>query len=789
MGSRGGAAPGPRCALAAAGAIASAHRVARMSVANELEFDTIMGSPYVGAGGEVKVQARRRTGNAVTWILACLAALAGCNRARDAQTAEPPDEPSPLFRNVANQTAYVGDSTCASCHLKEATVYRDHAMAQSFHRWDSAKHLETTLDKPLHNTPTGFDYTVVEEKGRLYQVEMLTAPGGQRLHELKRRIDYVMGSGHVAASYFTEENGRLFQLPLTWYRNHGWDFSPGYEINNARFDRLLPDRCISCHASYPKTLPYLEGKYAELRSGIGCERCHGPGALHVAERRSGAPHDSSFDNTIVNPARMPLERRLDGCEQCHVHTAVAVLRSGKDNFSYIPSQPLRDQWALFKVAGSIDVVSHADRLRQSKCFLATRRTAKPLECATCHNPHLPPVEARARNTTCESCHQSAALAKALASSPSLKTHARGSDCVSCHMPKIQERTVPHGTFTEHWIRVPGRDSARLVARSGDDGPIDPFFQRDRTGPESAIYKGMGEIVYASLANNARVLSDGAAALHIALGNDTTRGDAHFLLGVAYQQLGSTDESIRALERAVRIDSNRPEARRALAQAYERAGRPAQDVERQYDRALSLQPALAWIRAEYADYLQGQGKREAAKAAYRSALAEQPSLSTAWFNLGTVLAEEGKLKESSDAFQEAVHLDPALAQALTSLFEMHTRENVVTNVRSLGSPLASLPVRERGPRAIQLKATNDAAPGVQFINVPSPGVVQIMKTDGTLLRDLPVDRSGTVFWDLRVEGERPVAGGLYRARVQGRDASGRTVPPQLFYFALVRQRAG
>jgi Tfp pilus assembly protein PilF len=357
------------------------------------------------------------------------------------------------------------------------------------------------------------------------------------------------------------------------------------------------------------------------------------------------------------------------------------------------------------------------------------------------------------------------------------------------MPKIQARTVPHGTFTEHWIRVPGRDSARTVARADDEGPIEPFFQRDRTGPEAAVYKGMGEIVYASLANSARVLGDGAAALHIALGNDTTRGDAHFLLGVAYQQLGSTDESVRALERAVRIDSNRPEALRALAQAYERAGRPTTDIEHQYDRALSLQPALAWIRAEYADYLQGQGKREEAKAAYRRAIAEQPSLSAAWFNLGTVLAEEGKLKESSDAFQEAVHLDPALASALTSLFEVHTRENVVTNVRSLGSPLASLPVRDRGPRAIQLRATSDAAPGVQFVNLPSRGVVQIIKMDGTLLRDLPVDRSGTVFWDLHIDGERPVVGGLYRARVQGRDASGRTVPPQLLYFGIVRQRAG
>ncbi|MEO5815969.1 MAG: tetratricopeptide repeat protein [Gemmatimonadaceae bacterium] len=481
------------------------------------------------------------------------------------------------------------------------------------------------------------------------------------------------------------------------------------------------------------------------------------------------------------------ERRLAACEQCHVHTAVAVLRSGKDNFSYMPSQPLRDQWALFKVAGSIDVVSHADRLRQSKCFLATRATSKPLECATCHNPHLPPVNASARNQTCESCHQSAPLEKQLASSPSLKDHKCGSDCVSCHMPKIQERTVPHGTFTEHWIRVPGRDSARLIARSNDSGPIEPFFQRDRTGPDAAVYQGMGEIVYASLANNARVLGDGAAALHIALGSDSTRADAHFLLGVAYQQLGSTDESIRALERAARVDSNRPETLRALARVYERAGRPVSDVEHQYERALSLQPALAWIRAEYADYQQAEGKSDAAIASYRRALAEQPGLSTAWFNLGTALAEEGKLKESSDAFQKAVQLDPSFAQALTSLLEIHTSGDVVTNVKALGSPLTAVPVRDRGPRAVQLGVASGAAPGVQFLNLPSPGVVQILRMDGTLLRELPVKNNSTLVWDLRLDGEKAIVGGIYRARVQGRDASGRTVSPQLLYFGIVRQR--
>jgi hypothetical protein len=44
------------------------------------------------------------------------------------------------------------------------------------------------------------------------------------------------------------------------------------------------------------------------------------------------------------------------------------------------------------------------------------------------------------------------------------------------------------------------------------------------------------------------------------------------------------------------------------------------------------------------------------------------------------------------------------------------------------------------------------------------------------------------WDLLTATGSPITGGLYRARVQGRDASGRSVPPQLFYFGVVRQPA-
>ncbi|MEO7963992.1 MAG: tetratricopeptide repeat protein, partial [Gemmatimonadaceae bacterium] len=557
------------------------------------------------------------------------------------------------------------------------------------------------------------------------------------------------------------------------------------EIDNARFSRLLPDHCIACHSSYPKPIEHLEGKYAEIRDGIGCERCHGPGALHVQERTSNTPVDSGFDHSIVNPSRMALDRRLDACEQCHVHTAVSVLREGKTAFDYMPSQPLRQQWAFFKAKRSIDLVSHADRLRQSKCFIATQRSAKPLECATCHDPHRAPADASARNASCAQCHTSSALATRLAASPARDNHVVGADCVRCHMPNVDDHQV-HGAFTDHWIRVVRDNAARSVARRTDGFLVEPYYPRDSSGREGAIYRRMGSVVRATLSKRGRAMGDAADSLRVALDDDRTRGDAHFLLGVTYQQVGRTKDAISALEQTVRIDSTRPEALRALAQAYLFADRPAAQVERLYERALTLQPALAWVRAEYADFLASVWRSPEAEREYRTALAEEPSRAAAWFNLGALLAREGNINESTDAFKEAVHLDPSMAEALSPLVLVRTKGDAILDVKNWGAPLKSLPSRDRSPNAFAMTLAADNK--VAFINVPPNALVLIFRSDGTLLCALPTGEGGVRRWDMLTSPTHPIGAGLFKALVQGRDAAGQLLPSQFVSFGIVRQRA-
>jgi len=728
-----------------------------------------------------------RTNGRRALVVSAVVLAVGCDRPPAPEATAARDEAAPRYRNVDAPTGYVGDQVCAACHADAAAAYQRHAMARSFHRWTSDARTEAALDQPLYHEGTGFHYRVIERDDGLYQEESLSAPDGRRLHELSRRIDYVMGSGEVARTYFTEENGRLFQLPLTWYRERGWDFSPGYERNNARFDRLLPDGCLACHGSPPERIPFLEGKYASLPPGIGCERCHGPGELHSSARAAGTPLDSLYDDTIVNPSDLPLERRLDVCEQCHVHTPVTVLREGQDPFSYRPSQRLSDHRAFFKISGSIDIVSHADRLRQSPCYVATRATARPLECASCHDPHQGAPDADSHNGVCRSCHALATLERRLASSAALAAHEPGSDCVACHMPPVKERTIPHGSFTDHWIRVVTSATGSIRPARGTGEPIEAYYERDVAGPDAALYRAMGAVIYGTRANETGLLRDAADALDRAIGADSTLGGSLFLLGLAYRELGRPDASITALERSLRLDPDHPERLQALARAYEAAGREPEAIAALYERALALQPALAWIRADYADFLQAQDRNDEAEAAYRAALTERPSLDVAAFNLGTLLMGQGRLSEAGEVFERAVHLDPSLAEALSPLLLVAATGDTVTGARIVGAPLGVFPVRPRLPGAVQLiVGRGGARRGALFVNVPPGASLEIRDPDGTLVRALPPEEATTRLWDLETGRGTPIAGGLYRVEVRAR-AAGRSEPAHRFLIGVVRVR--
>ncbi len=579
------------------------------------------------------------------------------------------------FLNLAPDVEYVGSATCATCHEEIASSYQGHGMAQSFYRMTPEVMVEDFSGVEVRHETTGFVYVARREGDRFIQEEYREEPDGTRSHQLVRSMDYVVGSGSAARTYLTEENGRLYELPLTWYTQSTedpeqgttvgeprgsdghWALSPGYAEANGRFDRLIPPRCMACHNGTSEEVPYVDGKYVSLASGIGCEQCHGPGALHVEARLAEPESPDSVDVTIVNPAHLSLDLQLDVCQQCHLNGDVSVLRDGETATSFRPGRPLSAHRAIFEASGGgVGVISHADRMKASACF----RGAQAMTCVTCHNPHegFRDQGHAYFDQTCQSCHEPASLQARMTTQELKASHAEGARCFSCHMPKVSADDAPHASFTDHKIRVV-RDDKVAATPQGND--LRAYYD----GDEGTEYEGMAYIAYARTGGGGRALRRGADLLEAALNQQTASGEARFLLGFARLQMGQAREAIEPLRQAIEAGAN-PERLNALGQAYEQAGRPLGEAEALYRQALTIQPAEASIRVNLGRVLEAQGQLAPAIAAYRAAIAEEPWLAQAHVLLGGALARSGDMSGAIAELREAIHLEPDHADALTNL---------------------------------------------------------------------------------------------------------------------------
>lgn len=345
---------------------------------------------------------------------------------------------------------FVDDARCADCHSDVAAKFAKSGMGRAFDAWKDAEPIEDRTEGggPVL-TLDDLHYQVVIERGRMFQREFRIVDG-KEIELNRREAVYVLGSGTKGRGYLASVNGYLTALPLSWYSNRkAWDFSPGYRQFNVRFDRVIQRGCMACHNSTVGTLPGTVNGYLEpLPAGIGCQRCHGPGAEHVAF------HERSASGTDPMTRISKLEPRLqnDICLQCHLLTDETFFRG--DCGSFKPGRRLSDCRADFfsvKDAEVFDAVGHGPRNMASKCYTAS---GGKMTCILCHDPHSPAsgVPRSFYNQRCSDCHQQVVCKRMVKPSESPKQ----GDCVSCHMPTKKADDIPHALATDHWIQVPGR---------------------------------------------------------------------------------------------------------------------------------------------------------------------------------------------------------------------------------------------------------------------------------------------------------------------------------------------
>jgi Tfp pilus assembly protein PilF len=595
---------------------------------------------------------------------------------------------------------YVEDRACGVCHREIYRSYQSVGMAKSFSRPRPEEAIEDFHHATFVHAASGDHYEMHRgDDGRLVFRRYQLAADGKPIDIFEVPVDWILGSGHHSRTYlYRTPAGELFQLPLAWYSQPGrWGMAPGYDRpDHEGVLRRVRRECMFCHNAYPD-VPAGSDAYSapqvypeQLPEGTGCQRCHGPGAEHVRRALGGVELPERVRESIVNPGRLPAERRADVCFECHLQPSVAlfgVRRFGRGDYSFRPGESLEDYEVHVDVdeagqarADRFEINHHPYRLRQSRCYL---ESGGALSCLTCHDPHVkvPPAERAAHyRAACLTCHPvdqcgRAAMVAAGGTVPAIDP----GDCAGCHMAKRRTQDVVQVVMTDHLIRRrPGGEELLTPRAERDPRLLSVEFlwpARAPTGALGQVYladtlvrAAAGGAAGGAIDRLARALAaarpaepdpyldlarawlgqrryaDAAAALEPVLARDRDDPQAREWLAVARAGQGKIDEAIALLSRLVATHPGRPEAEVNLGLLLAGRGRLTEAIEH-YRAAIDARPVqvAAWYRL--GDAQVEAGRPDAAVAAYRRALELDPRLGEAYVALGRTLAARGDRAEA------------------------------------------------------------------------------------------------------------------------------------------------
>lgn len=367
---------------------------------------------------------------------------------------------------------YLQDDTCGHCHQHIAQTFAEVGMGRAFTR-PLQVGLPEDFEQATYTHPaTGQRYRIYRKDNALWFEQR----GRDGDSALTLRVDWAIGSGHRAQSYVHRtEAGELYQLPVTWYaESRQLAASPGYEsAHHPGVERRITQGCLFCHNAFPDMPEGADSALSPdlfpqaLPQGIGCQRCHGPGAAHVRKVLDGAPL-AEIRSSIVQPGKLDWPTRNAVCFQCHLLPAVELIgprRIDRGYYSFRPGEALGDYQLPIDTTDArlprdarFQINHHAYRMMQSACYV---ESDAQMGCTSCHDPHVRRVGASARGwyrERCLACHEDLARTHGNASAKG-DDPAGGDDderdderdCIACHMATRRTQDVVEVTMTDHRV--------------------------------------------------------------------------------------------------------------------------------------------------------------------------------------------------------------------------------------------------------------------------------------------------------------------------------------------------
>jgi len=587
-----------------------------------------------------------------------------------------------VYAGLGDSARYVGIMACRQCHESIYNTFIETGMGKSF---DVASHRKSAASFGTHalvyDSILDYYYHPYWDQDSLRVLEFRLS-GKDTVHHRVETVNYIVGSGQHTNSHIMNTNGYLHQVPVTFYTQKGtWDLAPGFENGrNSRFRRLIGLECMSCHNAFPEFVLGSENRYTAVRNGIDCERCHGPGSVHVAQKQAGALVDVSkkIDYSIVNPAKLPVDLQFDVCQRCHIQ-GNAVLNPGRSFYDFRPGMRLSEVMNVFMplYKGNEDehiMASHAERLKQSKCYLETSRqinseqrkeeaSLRPFEnaltCVTCHNPHVSVTVTGEGvfNKACMKCHENG---KSASCTEDISIREKVSDnCVSCHMPKSGATDIPHVRVTDHRIRIILDENKKNEIRqfAGIACINNPDPPREAIGRAFIAYYEKFGMDRSALDSAAKYFADGT--------DQELKANFHALVQLAFLKeeynlvLTYASRLTNAVQFLNRQSYMNEDAwccyRIAEAAGYVRKPELAMQF---YRQAVFLAPDQLDFRSKYGASLMENKHPQEAKKEFEFITVEDPEYFQAWSNLGYLyLILDNDTVKARTCYEQALMLNP------------------------------------------------------------------------------------------------------------------------------------
>lgn len=514
--------------------------------------------------------------------------------------------------NPASQppNAFVGNQACARCH---ASIYESYSRTPMAHASGAA--IDNLVPAEFTHEKSGVHYRIYSEGNTAWLG--FERPGDPSISG-KHQLLYFIGSGRRGRSYLFAVDDFVFESPVNWYADgHRWDMAPAYgNVREIPLNLPAYPECLRCHTSGMQ-LP-INGSQNEYptplftQDGVGCERCHGPGAAHI----KGA--------AIVNPVKLTAERRDSVCMQCHLEASVAIERAGHHASDFRPGAVLDDYIRHYVLSANqssgLGANSQFEALAQSQC---KKKSGDSMSCMSCHDPHsYPAADERASyyRRKCLACHGAAFGAK---------HHPEKPDCTACHMPASLSTDIAHTEVTDHRIQRRPELSPQLLQDS-----VAPSFPR-------ALLP----------------FPDSKAAA------DDIRD-----LALAWQSVagsgGAPDAAAQAdklLQQTVKQSPDDPTVLSGFA--YAELQHDAPDRARKlYKKALALNPNLIDAAANLGVIEARSGNLSAAVRLWQAAFDRAPGDSSIGMNLARSFCEAGRMKDARTSVSRVLKFNPDLTEA-------------------------------------------------------------------------------------------------------------------------------